>query len=70
MTSWFQFFFVFFFNFQSFFFHISRTNSKTSKETLNISLFSCIGHSLLTVSLSKIHKQILKNIFFFFQQNR
>ena len=66
-------------HFQSFFFSFSElfffnTIKLVSKPTvciksLNISYFSCIGQSLLTVSLSKIHKQNLKNIFFFNETN-
>ena len=60
-------------HFQSvfFFLNISRTNSKTSKvnqhmfKSLNILYISCIGQSLLTVVLSKMHKQNLKNKSFF-----
>ena len=60
--------------FLSFFFNISRTNSKTSKvnqqSVLNLSIFLHFpkiwtGQSLLTVSLSKLHRQNLKNKLFF-----
>ena len=60
--------------FQSFFLKISRKNSKTSTlgkptvciKSLNISSFFKISgqDNILTVSLSKIHRQNLKNIFF------
>ena len=74
LTGHFQslFFFFFFselFFFQSFFFfNISKKNSKTSKVILKyfiIFLKIWTGQSLLTVSLSKMHRQNLKKSYFF-----
>ena len=58
-----------------FFFNISRENSQTSKANQQSVLFFLkyfiillkiwTGQSLLTVSLSKIHRQNLKNTLFF-----
>ena len=71
MTSELVIFRVFCVFFELFFFNISRKNSKTSKvhqqvafKFLNISSFFLkiwAGQSLLTMSLSKIHRQSLKN---------
>ena len=64
--------------FRSFFFNISRTNSKTSKVNQQsvytfkffiIFLKIWIWQSLLTVSLSKLHRQNFKNILFL-QRNK
>ena len=69
MTSWLVIFRAFFF-FQSFFFLLYlQKNSKTSKVIFKyfiIFLKTWTGQLLLTVSLSKMHRQNLKKILFFF----
>ena len=72
MTGHFQsFFFFFFFSefFFLFFFQYVQKNSKTSKVIFKyfiIFLKIWTGQSLLTVSLSKMHRQYLKKKYFFF----
>ena len=76
MTSWLVIFRAFFFLFQSFFFaffflQYLQKNSKTSKVIFKyfiIFLKILTVQSLLTVSLSKMHRQNLKKRLFFFNQ--